>query len=122
MANILVAEDEPDIMTLVGNRLTRAGHTLLRATDGLDALSQAIEHRPELVVLDWMMPGLTGLEVCAAIRSHPAINGTRVIMLTALAQESDLAAAYAAGVDDYIIKPFRPRELQERVAALLARA
>lgn len=109
-------------MTLVRRRLEREGHEVIGVTDGRAALAAAIESLPDLVVLDWMMPGLTGLEVCAALREHPQCRTTLVMMLTARAQESDLRAAFDAGVDDYLIKPFRPGELQERVSALLARA
>lgn len=121
MARILICEDEPDIMTLIDRRLQREGHDLLHATTGTDALQRALDERPDLVVLDWMMPGLTGIEVCTALRAHPDARSTRVLMLTARAQESDLRAAYEAGVDEYLIKPFRPGDLQERVATLLAR-
>lgn len=109
-------------MTLVRRRLEREGHDIVAVTDGLTALAAAIDESPDLVVLDWMMPGMTGLEVCAALREHPATRTARVLMLTARAQESDLRAAFDAGVDDYLIKPFRPGELQERVSALLLRA
>lgn len=122
MARILVAEDEPDIMALIALRLEREGHELIRANDGVEALQSVIDEQPDLAVLDWMMPGLTGVEVCAALRAHPEARTIRVIMLTARAQESDLQAAFDAGVDEYLIKPFRPGELQDRVAALLSRA
>ena len=122
MARILVCEDEPDILTLIERRLAREGHELLTADNGIDGLRLAVDERPDLVVLDWMMPGLTGLEVCTTLRAHPDARAMRVLMLTARAQESDLSAAYAAGVDEYLIKPFRPSDLQDRVAALLARA
>ena len=122
MARILICEDEPDIMALIDRRLQRAGYDLLHAETGTDALRLAVEELPDLVVLDWMMPGMTGVEVCAALRAHPGARSMRVLMLTARAQESDLKAAFDAGVDDYLIKPFRPGELQERCAALLDRA
>jgi DNA-binding response OmpR family regulator len=106
---------------LIERRLAREGHTLSTAENGTDALRIALEERPDLIVLDWMMPGLTGIEVCAALRAHPDAGTTRVLMLTARAQESDLATAYDAGVDEFVIKPFRPGDLQDRVAALLDR-
>jgi len=108
-------------MMLIRRRLEREGYDLLLADNGDDALRMVVHERPDLVVLDWMMPGLTGLEVCVAIRAHNELGTTKVLMLTARAQESDLRAAFDAGVDEYLIKPFRPSELQERVAALLAR-
>ena len=122
MARILIAEDEPGILLLIELRLAREGHTVLTATNGVDALKLAIDERPDLLVLDWMMPGFSGVEVCAALRVHREARTMRVLMLTARAQESDLQAAYEAGVDEFLIKPFRPGELQERVAALLERA
>lgn len=121
MARILVCEDEPDILTLIERRLGREGHDLLTADNGIDGLRLAVDERPDLVVLDWMMPGLTGLDVCIALRAHPEASAIRVLMLTARAQETDLRAAYDAGVDEYLIKPFRPGDLQDRVTALLAR-
>jgi DNA-binding response OmpR family regulator len=122
VARILVAEDEPDILLLIERRLAREGHSLTTADNGTDALRIALEERPDLLVLDWMMPGLSGIEVCSALRAHPEARSIRVLMLTARAQESDLTAAYDAGVDEFVIKPFRPGDLQDRVAALLDRA
>ncbi|MCA1942423.1 MAG: response regulator [Yonghaparkia sp.] len=91
------------------------------AADGDEGLRKALEQLPDLLLVDWMMPGLSGLEVCSALRAHPVASRTRVLMLTARAQQSDIDAAFAAGVDDFIIKPFRSGELQQRVADLLAR-
>lgn len=122
MARILVCEDEPDILALITARLEREGHDLTTATDGDDGLRLALQERPDVIVLDWMMPGLSGVEVCAALRAHPDASRIRVLMLTARAQQSDIDAAYAAGADDFVIKPFRPGELQQRIADLLARA
>lgn len=121
MARILIPEDEPDILLLIERRLAREGHSLTTADNGTDALRIALDERPDLVVLDWMMPGLSGIEVCSALRAHPEARTMRVLMLTARAQESDLTSAYDAGVDEFVIKPFRPGDLQERVAALLDR-
>ncbi|MBB5618100.1 response regulator [Microcella frigidaquae] len=121
MARVLVCEDEPDILALIATRLEREGYDVITAADGDEGLRKALEHRPELLLLDWMMPGLSGLEVCTALRAHPEASRTRVLMLTARAQQSDIDAAFAAGVDDFIIKPFRSGELQQRVADLLAR-
>ncbi len=121
MVRILVAEDEPDIQTLIQRRLHREGYELLFADNGDEALRLAIAERPDLIVLDWMMPGLTGIDVCVALRAQAEVSATKVLMLTARAQESDLQAAFDAGIDEYLIKPFRSTELQERVAALLAR-
>lgn len=122
MARILICEDEADILSLVERRLAREGHDLITADNGIDGLRLAIDERPDLIVLDWMMPGLTGLEVCAALRAHATSSTVRVLMLTARAQESDLQAAFDAGADEFLIKPFRSGDLQARVAALLERA
>lgn len=122
MASILVCEDEPDILELIQARLRREGHDVMTASNGSDGLRRALEDGPELVLLDWMMPGLSGLEVATALRAHPQARTLPIIMLTARAQQNDIDAAYAAGVDDFLIKPFRTGELQARVADLLARA
>lgn len=122
MAKILVADDEPDIVALVRGRLARAGHEVIEARNGPEALEVIRAQRPDVVLLDWMMPDLTGLDVCEAIRADPAVHDIRVVMLTARAQEDDLTAAYRAGVDDYVIKPFRMTELQSRIAELLGRS
>lgn len=95
---------------------------MLTAPDGAEGLRRALDDQPELVLVDWMMPGLTGIEVATALRAHPAARTLPIIMLTARAQQSDIDAAFAAGVDDFLIKPFRAGELQSRVADLLARA
>ncbi|OYX54511.1 MAG: response regulator [Micrococcales bacterium 32-70-13] len=121
MARILVAEDESDIRALIALRLRRAGHDVTEADDGESALQLAIDENPDVLVLDWMMPGKTGIEVCEALRHHPHVKSARVLMLTARAHENDIATAYAAGVDDFLVKPFRPIQLEERIAALLAR-
>jgi DNA-binding response OmpR family regulator len=122
VASILVCEDEPDILELIEARLRREGHDVMTASNGSDGLRRALEDGPELVLLDWMMPGLSGLEVATALRAHPQARTLPIIMLTARAQQNDIDAAYAAGVDDVLIKPFRTGELQARVADLLARA
>lgn len=122
MARILVCEDEPDILALIVTRLGRDGHDVVTATDGASGLTLALDLRPDLIVVDWMMPGLSGIEVCTAVRAHPEARSTPIIMLTARAQQSDIDAAFAAGVDDFVIKPFRAGELQARVTDLLTRA
>lgn len=122
MAHVLVCEDEPDILALIVARLTREGHEVTTATDGAEGLRIALERPHDLLLVDWMMPGLSGLELCTALRAHPEAQSLPIIMLTARAQQSDIDAAFAAGVDDFVIKPFRSGELQSRVAALLARA
>lgn len=122
MARILVCEDEPDILELIQVRLERAGHEVLTASDGTAGLRRALEDQPELLLVDWMMPGLSGVEVVAAVRAHPTAHQLPILMLTARAQQGDIDAAFAAGVDGFIMKPFRAGELQEQIAALLVRA
>lgn len=119
-AVVLVADDDEDILLLVTARLRREGYELVQARDGEQALALARERRPDLAVLDIGMPGLDGLEVVAAIRSDPEIAGTRVLLLTAKAQEQDVRRGYEAGADAYMKKPFSPAELAAKVAELLA--
>lgn len=119
---ILVVEDDRDIAELIRFKLGGLGHEVLVTHDGETGLATALEARPDLVVLDWMLPRLTGIEVCAALRAHAALAPVPVIMLTARAQEADVQRGFSAGVDDYVVKPFSPRELSVRVKALLERA
>ena len=122
MATVLLAEDDADIRLLVTFTLTRAGYQVREFGDGLSAVADAREHPPDLAILDVMMPGMSGLEVCQELRQDPATAHIPVIILTALAQQTDITAVFAAGADDYIVKPFSPREFVTRVNAALARA
>jgi DNA-binding response OmpR family regulator len=121
MATVLLAEDDADIRSLVTFKLRRAGHHVHGFGDGLSALAYAREHPPDLAVLDVMMPGMSGLDVCRQLRADLATAAVPVIFLTACAEKADIAAGFAAGADDYIIKPFSPRDLAMRVSALLTR-
>ncbi|QBX54239.1 response regulator [Nocardioides seonyuensis] len=121
MAKIVVADDDADIRTMVGYRLQRAGHEVIPVADGAAALDACREHAPDLAVLDLMMPGLGGLDAARQIRADSTLRDVRILMLTARAQESDIEQGFAAGADDYLTKPFSPRELSTRVAALLGR-
>lgn len=121
MARVLVVEDDPDILALVAHKLRGAGHTVLEAIDGEAGLAAVRAERPELVVLDWMLPRASGIEVLETVRADADLAGTRVLMLTAKAQEADLERAFAAGADEYLQKPFSTRELVLRAQALLAR-
>ena len=121
MTTVLVADDDADIRDLVTFKLTQAGYQVLTAEDGLAALETVRSGAPDLAVLDLMMPGLSGLDVCAELRRHEATATLPVIMLTAKAQEHDVATGFGAGADDYVVKPFSPRELLSRVQAVLAR-
>ncbi len=116
---VLVADDDEDILLLVTTRLRRDGFDVVSARDGNEALALALEHRPAVAVLDIGMPGLGGLEVLARIRSDESLQGMRILLLTAKAQESDVRRGYAAGADAYVRKPFSPAELSARVRELV---
>lgn len=122
MTTVLVADDDLDIRELVAFKLAQAGYEVRSAPDGVAALDAARAGGVDLVVLDLMMPGLSGLDVCAELRRAPATAELPVIMLTARAQDQDVATGFAAGADDYVVKPFSPRELVSRVQAVLGRA
>ncbi len=121
MARILVVEDDPDIAELVALYLQKAGHATERAASGSDGLARVRAEPPDLVILDLMLPGLSGLVVCEAMRADPAVAAIPIIMLTARAEESDKIAGLELGADDYVTKPFSPKELVARTAALLRR-
>ena len=118
---VLVADDEEDIRALVAFRLRRAGYDVITAADGAEALTLATSRLPDLLVLDMMMPKATGLEVTRSLREQDSTRDIPVILLTARAQEADVASGFAAGADDYVKKPFSPMDLQLRVQALLER-
>ena len=121
MARILVADDDVDIRELVEFKLSTLGHDIVAVGDGAAAVDACREHKPDLAVLDVMMPGVSGLDAIRVIRSDAALADIPVILLTARAQESDVETGFDSGADDYITKPFSPRELASRVQALLAR-
>jgi DNA-binding response OmpR family regulator len=118
---VLVADDDADIRQLVTFRLERAGYEVVEAADGEQALEVCGQVRPDLAVLDVMMPKLTGYDVTRRIREDEALRSMPVILLTARVQESDVAQGFDAGADDYIKKPFSPQELRARVQAILGR-
>jgi DNA-binding response OmpR family regulator len=115
---VLVADDDDDILLLVTTRLTRDGFEVVSARNGIEALALAQEHKPRIAVLDVGMPGLDGIEVLTAIRAAADLKDTRVLLLTAKAQESDVRRGYDAGADAYVKKPFSPAELATRVHEL----
>ncbi|MCW2765949.1 MAG: phoB [Nocardioides sp.] len=121
MARILVADDDVDIRELVEFKLSTLGHEVVVVADGAAAVDACRAQRPDLAVLDVMMPGVSGLEAIRVIRADPRLADLPVILLTARAQESDVETGFDSGADDYITKPFSPRELASRVEALLAR-
>jgi two-component system phosphate regulon response regulator PhoB len=120
-STLLVIEDDPDIVELLRYNLEREGYRVLVAMDGERGLADAARHQPELVVLDLMLPGLDGLEVCRRLRAQDGTRGIPVLMLTAKSEESDVVIGLEMGADDYLAKPFSPRELLARVRALLRR-
>jgi DNA-binding response OmpR family regulator len=122
MARILVVEDDPDIGELMAHALRQSGHTAEVVTSGTDALARARAHPPDLVILDLMLPGLDGLQVCRALRGEEPTAAVPIIMVTARAEEADRIGGLELGADDYVTKPFSPRELVARVAALLRRS
>ncbi|MFI6070708.1 response regulator transcription factor [Actinoplanes sp. NPDC051343] len=122
MTVVLVADDDADIRDLVAFKLEQAGFEVIAVDDGHTALEQAQSRKPTLAVLDVSMPGLSGIDVCRMLRSEPATAGILIIMLTARVQEQDVEGGFSAGADDYVTKPFSPRELVSRIQALLSRA
>ena len=121
-AQVLVVEDEPDIRDLVVFHLEREGFRTRTARNGPDALKQVRTTPPDLVVLDLMLPELDGLEVCRRLRQDPSTAAVPVIMLTAKGDEADRVVGLELGADDYITKPFSPKELVARIKAVLRRA
>lgn len=119
MAHVLVVDDDPDVSALVDYRLRAAGHDVMIEPDGEAGLAAAIARVPDVIVLDWMMPRRNGLEVCLELRSDRTYDATKIIMLTAKTQLHDIERAFAAGANDYVLKPFSPRELAARVESLL---
>jgi two-component system, OmpR family, alkaline phosphatase synthesis response regulator PhoP len=119
---ILVVDDEPGIVTVVRDYLDRAGYRVLTAGDGVTALRLARAERPSLLVLDLMLPGLDGLDVTRALRRDPVTAQLPIIMLTARVEEADRLIGLELGADDYLTKPFSPRELVARIRAVLRRA
>jgi two-component system, OmpR family, response regulator len=118
---VLVADDDQDIRDLVTFKLKHAGFSLRAVDDGVSALAAIEADPPDLAVLDVMMPGLSGIDVLRKVREDERLRGVRVILLTARSRDSDVDAGFATGADDYIIKPFSPRELLHRVNTVLAR-
>ena len=121
MARIVVADDDVDIRELVEFKLASMGHEIVAVGDGAAAIEACRAQRPDLCVLDVMMPGVSGLDAIRMIRADPDLVDLPVVLLTARAQESDVATGFDSGADDYVTKPFSPRELAARVETLLAR-
>lgn len=120
--DILIVEDEPEIARLIQLALETEGFSCHSCRDGLTALRIFQEQQPDLIILDLMLPGLDGLEVCARIRQKPGTKDPYILMLTARGEEIDRVIGLSTGADDYLVKPFSPRELVARVRALLRRS
>jgi two-component system, OmpR family, response regulator MtrA len=121
VARILVADDDVDIRELIEFKLSTLGHEIVAVSDGAAAVDVCRDAKPDLAVLDVMMPGMSGLDAVRVIRSDEAMADIPVILLTARVKEADVETGFDSGADDYITKPFSPRELASRVQALLAR-
>jgi len=120
-ATILVVEDEPAIQELIALNLEQSGYNSLKATDAEQAFDLVRDELPDLVLLDWMLPGMSGIEFARRLRADRRTQGVPIIMLTARADESDKLTGLDTGADDYITKPFSPRELNARIKAVLRR-
>ena len=118
---VLICDDDPLLLKLIEYRLAAKGYEVIKAADGAEALSAVARERPNLVVLDAMMPKADGFEVLTRIKADPSLANTPVIMLTARKGEKDIVAALEKGADDYLVKPFIPEELVARLSRLLLR-
>ena len=121
-AKVLIVEDEPAIASLLRYNLERQGFRVREAADGEEALLMVKEERPDIVILDWMLPSVSGLEVCRALRRDRDLKGLSIIMLTARGEEEDRIRGLDSGADDYVTKPFSPSEMVARVRAVLRRS
>ena len=119
--HILIIEDEPSIAELISINLTHAGFAVSRALQADEALQLLRNTKPDLVILDWMMPGKSGVQFARELRSNPSTQAIPILMLTAKGEEADKVLGLDAGADDYVTKPFSPKELVARVKALLRR-
>ena len=120
--NVLIADDEVNQVELLAFNLEQAGFNVMKAYDGQDAIDHTLEHLPDIIILDWMMPEHSGIEVCRMLRSQDETKHIPIIMLSARGEEGDRTLGLDLGADDYVTKPFSPRELISRVRAVLRRA
>jgi len=118
---IIIIEDEPDILEVLSYNLKREGFEVFSATNGTLGLSLAEKELPDLILLDLMLPGMDGIEICSSIKNNPVTQNALIIMVTAKGEESDIVLGLGVGADDYITKPFSPKELVARVKAVLRR-
>ena len=119
---ILIADDEPNQLELMDYNLRNAGFSIIKASNGKEALELIENHSPDLIILDWMMPKMSGIDVCRTLRSRSETKQLPIIILSARSEDSDKSLGLDTGADDYISKPFSPKELLSRVKALLRRS
>jgi two-component system phosphate regulon response regulator PhoB len=119
---VLVVEDEAPLVTMLRYNLEKAGFEVAEAADGEEAMLQIAERQPDIILLDWMLPHISGLEVCRQIRRSPQTRSLPIIMLTARGEEGDRVRGLDSGADDYVVKPFSPGELIARLRAVIRRA
>lgn len=119
---VLIVEDEVAQMEMLAYNVEALGYTALRADTGEEGMLLAAEHEPDLIILDWMLPGQSGIEICRQLRRKPETKATPIIMLTARGQEEDRVRGLDTGADDYVVKPYSVNELMARVRAMLRRA
>jgi two-component system phosphate regulon response regulator PhoB len=119
---VLIVEDEDSLVTLLSYNLQAEGYAVVHTPSGGEAMMVVNEERPDIVILDWMLPGLSGIEICRQIRARPETKALPVIMLTARGEEGDRIRGLQTGADDYVVKPFSVSELVARVKALLRRS
>lgn len=121
METVLVVDDEDDILELIRQNLISEGYSVIPASTGEQAIALSIQHHPDIIILDLMLPGIGGLEVARYLRNRENTSGIPIIMVTAKTEESDIIAGLEAGANDYMAKPFSPRALTERVGLILKR-
>jgi two-component system phosphate regulon response regulator PhoB len=121
-AKVLIVEDEDALVTLLTYNLEAEGYAVVHAASGTEAMIVVSEERPDIVILDWMLPGLAGIEICRQLRARPETKALPIIMLTARSEEADRIRGLQTGADDYVVKPFSVTELVARVKALLRRS
>jgi len=118
---LLLVDDEPDILEFVGYNLKKEGYNVITASNGEEGIVKAQKHKPQLILLDVMMPGMDGIETCDKLRSMPEVENTLIAFLTARGEDYSQVAGFDAGADDYITKPIKPKVLVSRIKALLRR-
>jgi CheY-like chemotaxis protein len=121
MASILVAEDEPDIRELVAFTLRFSGHEVITTMNGEDAVNIAGQIKPDLIIMDVRMPRMNGYDACRTLKANPALCDIPVVFLSAKGQDAEIKAGLAAGAEEYLLKPFAPFKLAERVRVILAK-